>query len=378
MPRQKFEKRKDGRYVCRYDNKYFYGKTQAEAARKRDEYIDSLEKGYNPESMALTFVTYSKTWLETYRSDCNPRSYKQYQGFLVFAAKNIHKKRMRDITATDIQKLYNLLGGYSQSYINKFTCTIRGVFKAALQDGIIVRDPTVTPQAPKGEAGEHRNIEMWERKLVVDTCQDHDFGLAAMVMLYAGLRRGEALYLDIDRDVDFERKTITVRGAVSFSHGNQPTAGDGKTANAIRTIPLNDTLANALRGHHGLLVKRENGEIMSQTGFQRKYESYLSFLSAQHNGGVIKRWYGKTKEHKKLLAEGKLPPWEDVEIRCHDFRVSFCTMCYEANVPMKTLQVWMGHADIDLIMSVYTKLTAEKEQADAELVNNYCNQYFSA
>lgn len=41
-------------------------------------------------------------------------------------------------------------------------------------------------------------------------------------MLFTGLRRGEMLYLDVDRDVNFEEKTITVRGAVSFSNGNQP------------------------------------------------------------------------------------------------------------------------------------------------------------
>ena len=72
--------------------------------------------------------------------------------------------------------------------------------------------------------------------------------------------------------------------------------------------------------------------------FTRKYESYLAFLEKKLNGGPV-RWYGKTKEHKALLAEGKpLPPWQDIRIRCHDFRVTFCTMCYEAGVPVKTLQ----------------------------------------
>ncbi len=38
MPRQKLTKRADGRYACKYDNRFFYGKTAAEALRKRDEY----------------------------------------------------------------------------------------------------------------------------------------------------------------------------------------------------------------------------------------------------------------------------------------------------------------------------------------------------
>ena len=110
---------------------------------------------------------------------------------------------MKDISATDIQKLYNTLNGYSQSYINKFTSTIRSIFRAALQDGIIIRSPAELAQAPKGESGGHRALELWEQDLVEDTFMNHDFGPAAMVMLYAGLRRGEVLYLDVDRDVDF-------------------------------------------------------------------------------------------------------------------------------------------------------------------------------
>ena len=36
MPRQTLEERTDGRYSCKYKDKYFYGKTPAEALKKRD------------------------------------------------------------------------------------------------------------------------------------------------------------------------------------------------------------------------------------------------------------------------------------------------------------------------------------------------------
>lgn len=88
------------------------------------------------------------------------------------------------------------------------------------------------------------------------TYAEHDFGLCAMTMLYAGLRRGEALYINVDRDVDFEKMTITVRGAVSFAEGNQPQEPEGKTEAALRTIPLVPPLANALRGHQVCSVRK--------------------------------------------------------------------------------------------------------------------------
>ncbi len=242
MPRQTLNKRADGRYACKYEGQFFYGKTPSEALRKRDDYVRMQERGYNMYLIDTSFAEYGETWLDTYRTECNPMQRRQYQNFISYASKHFGKKMLRSITATDVQRLYNTLAGYSQSHINKFTSTIRSIFRAALQDGVIIRSPAEMAQPPKGQSGSHRALEMWERKLIETTYAEHDFGPAAMVMLYAGLRRGEVLYLDVDRDVDFQKKTLTVRGAVSFCKGNRGVVTEGKTANAQRTIPMADPL----------------------------------------------------------------------------------------------------------------------------------------
>lgn len=338
MPRQTLNKRADGRYACKYEGQFFYGKTPSEALRKRDDYVRMQERGYNMYLIDTSFAEYGETWLDTYRTECNPMQRRQYQNFINYASKHFGKKMLRSITATDVQRLYNTLAGYSQSHINKFTSTIRSNFRAALQDGVIIRSPAEMAQPPKGQSGSHRALEMWERKLIETTYAEHDFGPAAMVMLYAGLRRGEVLYLDVDRDVDFQKKTLTVRGAVSFCKGNRGVVTEGKTANAQRTIPMADPLAEALRGRHGLLLTKEDGSMMSQAAFDRKYQSYITFLERKLNG-YPRCQYGRTRAHKALLAEGKpLPPFQEIDIRCHDFRVTFCTTCYNAGIPPKTIQ----------------------------------------
>lgn len=377
MPRQKLVQRTDGRYACKYDGKVFYGKTPEEAKNKRQVYVNELGLGYNPDMSAFTFLEYGLGWLEAYRSTCNSKQRRQYENMIRNAAAALKKPYIRTINATDIQRLFNALNGKSKSYIAKYCTTIRSIFRAAVQDGIIVRSPAELAQAPKGTCGEHRYLKPWEQDLIVQTYKEHDFGIFAMTMLFAGLRRGEALYLDVDRDVDFINNMIHIRGAVSFSESIQGNITEGKTSAAIRTIPMNSILANALRGHHGLLLSKKSGDTMSLSSFTRKYESYISFLEYKLNG-CHKRWYGKTKEHKALLAENKpLPPWQDIRIRCHDFRVSYCTMCYEAGIPVKTLQAWMGHADATMIMQIYAKLTAEKEQIDASKLDNFIAARFA-
>ena len=73
MPRQKLIARQDGRYSCKYNDKYFYGKTQAEALRKRDEYIKECTQGYDPDYNQITFLDYGLEWQKVYRKKCNKK-----------------------------------------------------------------------------------------------------------------------------------------------------------------------------------------------------------------------------------------------------------------------------------------------------------------
>ena len=375
MSQKKLSKRTDGRYKVNYGSKQFYGKTKAEATRKRDEYVASENARLIHDLSEVSFREYGLNWVKVYRTECGAPQQKQYAGMVNFAADQLKEKPIRKITASELQAICNQLSVYSVSYVNKFMTTLRGIFRMALAEGAVLRNPMELVKRPKCKKSEgHRAFEPWERELITSTYKDHDFGLVAMTMLYAGLRRGEALFLNVDRDVDFANHLIHVRGSVSFADGNQPEESEGKTENARRTIPLVRPLADALRGHHGLLCTKADGTTMSQSAFDRKYQSYITFLERRQNG-CAKRWYGKTKEHKERLAAGeKLPPWQEITIRCHDFRVDFCTRCYYARIPIKTLQSWMGHATAQLIMDVYSKLTKEEEEKDSARLAEYMEQ----
>lgn len=54
------------------------------------------------------------------------------------------------------------------------------------------------------------------------------------------------------------------------------------------------------------------------------------------------------------------------EVRFHDLRHTFGTRCGAAGVPLRTLQAWMGHADIKTTI-VYTDYAPGANEA--ELVN---------
>lgn len=380
MPRQTLKQRPDGRYACKYKGKFFYGATQTEALRARDQYIDMLNRGLRAESSAVTVKAYSAQWVTTYKSHLTQGPYNTHVRILERFCKLHGSKTLPDVTTSHIQAFFNDMSGMSQSSINDARDTIKGMFKAALADRLIMHDPCLSLVLPKGTKGTHRAIEDWERQLI--HAIDHRIRAGVMVMLYAGLRRGEALALDIDRDVDFDRKLIHVRQAVRFVNGGKPQLVDPKTEAGTRTVPLLDVLADVLRGSHGLLLTDVSGNLMSESAFDRAWETYINALETQRNG-CQKRWYGKTKAHQALLLQDPdaLPPWQSVSIRPHDLRHSFCTMLYENDIDLKTAMKWMGHADQSTTLKIYTHLTEQREQeASAALaagVNNMLSEKFA-
>ena len=378
MPRQTLKQRPDGRYACRYKGKFFYGSTQSEALAAREAYKRMEEQGLNAKGSRMSCNDYSARWVSVHKAHLTPAPYNTHVRILERFCSMYGEKSMQEITATDIQSFFNSLSGKSQSSINDARDTLKGMFRSALADRLILHNPFDSVVIPKGTSGTHRAITQQERTLMHETPHPR-MRPAAMVMLYAGLRRGEVLALDIDRDIDFFAHTISVRQAVRFASNGKPVVVNPKTEAGERVIPLPSILVEELRGLHGLILTDARGEMMSESAFSRAWDSYNTALSERLNG-CRKRWYGKTHEHKAMLKEdpSALPPWKDVRIRPHDLRHSYCTMLYDAGVDLKTAMKWMGHADQEMTMRVYTHLTSEREKRSMRAFSEQLDKMISS
>lgn len=378
MPRQTLKQRPDGRYACKYKGKFFYGATQSEAFAAREEYKRMEQKGLCAQSAQTICVVYSARWVSTHKAHLTPAPYNAHVRVLDRFNAMYGDMRMQDITATDIQAFFNTFAAKSQSSINDARDTIKGLFKSAFADRVITHNPCDSVTIPKGTKGTHRAITNDERLLIHDTPHER-MRVAAMAMLYSGIRRGEALALDIDRDINFFDKTITIRQAVRFDEKGLPHLVNPKSEAGIRTIPLLDVLANELCGKHGLLLQGLSGGLMSQSSFDRTWESYMTALETQLNG-CSKRWYGKTKAHKQIIEKNpeSFPKWKPVKIRPHDLRHSYCTMLYNSGVDLKTAMKWMGHADQTMTMRIYTHLTEEREKKSVAALAKGVNEMISS
>ena len=143
MPRIK--KRNDGYFKVKYHDKQFYGKTQAEAMKKRDEYVAQEKNGLNHTFDGTVFLDYGLNWVATYHADCGKPQQKQYENAVRYAAevleRRFHKVMLNEINMDDMQNIVKSLNVYSSSYVSKFMSVMNGIFKTAVSNGAIVRNP---------------------------------------------------------------------------------------------------------------------------------------------------------------------------------------------------------------------------------------------
>lgn len=344
MPRARATKRSDGRYQIKFQGKWFYGKTAGEAQKKCAEYKRLLEAGMRVDASAMTVREYAANWLPTHKASVGDKTYADYAKQLNVLVESIGDLSLMDVKPDDIKRVYNHYIGYSASTIKRARMIFSSMFNAAIENGYVRVNPckSEVAQPHKGTAGTHRAITDEERQLIINT--PHRFRAAAMVMLYAGLRRGEAMAINIDEDVNTAAKTIIVSKAVRFQN-NQPVVVSTKTDAGIREIPLFSIAEDALHGLHGLLMPAADGSMCSDMAFVRGWDSYMHALSQ---------------------AAGK-----KIQIRPHDLRHSYCTMLRDAGVDMKLAMQWMGHADEKMILRIYDHITERRIQSAIENVERF-------
>ena len=372
MPREKkqhLKRRADGYYVCRYKDQWFYSLDEEDCLEQRREYkrLEQLQQLSIP-----TVKEYSKAWLDRAYPTIAKTTKNQLRIHLRKLTDSIGEKLLTDVKPSDIKGIYSAKYlGLSASYIKAAKQLYCALFDAVLADGYIrtnpARDRTAKPH--KGAEGSHRQITPQERAWIETLCTDHRAWPAVMTMLYAGIRPQEVKAVRIERDVNFKAETITLHESAHIDGNNRyKLTGKGKTDLAMRTIPLFPPLKKALSGRKGQLITSANGEKVTIQAWKSAWESYVVCMETAING-VQKRWYGRTKEHKKILEQGgNLPPWIEFTVVPYDLRHSFCCMCRDATPPVeiKTCARWMGHKDAKMILKIYDEASDDRSAKEAE------------
>ena len=379
MAKTKRTKRADGRYeetvTIGYDEKgkpirkHIYGRTNKEVNEKINELRISLCKGLDISAQENTFSVWADHWLSFKRANIGNSQYTHYVTYINYLKGYIGDMALKDIRLLHIQTVINDLyernpntnKPSSKKTLKEIRGTAKQIFEFAIDNKVLDYNPADKVKIPKEAAEKEREALTNEQQRWI-TEMSHEMQTAVMIMLYAGLRRGELLPL-LWTDIDFKKRTITVNKAVDLSCDKAVLKGT-KTKAGNREVIMPDILVDYLKE-----IKRTNilvcpspkGKIYTATQWRRAWNSYLYALDLK---------YGKNKD-RKTKYDKRYKGISIDRITPHMLRHTYCTNLILAGVAPVTVKDLMGHASIRITLDIYTHITEEFKENDMNKYNDF-------
>ena len=386
MPRMKNKARSDGRlqskvYIGDGKYKYVYAATQKELAEKVQEIKLLMGKGIDLEAQDDTFGYWSDRWISLKKMDISDKRWRAYNSRRKYLdpLRNmpIVKMKPADIQDIIIEAATTPCEKTGEPLARQTLIEIKNIanqiFKLAIENRVMDYNPAEYVKIPKTAQETVREPltaeqQRWVREF------PHRAQTAAMIMMFAGLRRGELLALQWS-DIDLKNGTISVNKSVEMV-GNVPKVkSTAKTESGIRIVYIPSALIEYLekQPHENLLVVcQKNGKLHTETSWKKMWESYMKSLNVEygdfeHNVAWMKKHNSRPKS--KCIPE-KIPMLIP-EFTAHQLRHTYITMLYYAGVDVMTAKEQAGHADIQTTLGIYTHLDKEHKQKNIDKLNKY-------
>lgn len=351
MPKKsKYYQRPDGLYetIRTINGKRipFRGRTCREVDRKILEYNQQAEQG-------RLFSVVADEWEREHEPEVSESTRRVYSYAVKRLKEEFGKKHMGEIEPLDIK---NYIRRFEAKGMCAGTVQIElAVCKMICEHAVIQKDLRISPAAEvkksRGLPTKKREAMTEEQEAAVKAAgvaQEAHWWLFGYLLLYTGLRRGEALALTY-RDIDRKRGIISVNKKVSYATGHPVLDDFLKSENGLREVPLLPPLADALpRNRLGLIFPGKDGGYMKPSEIQSSWRRYCRDVGLNE---VVYDDDGKTVETFPITP--------------HCFRHSFATICYEAGLDPRQAASILGDTP-EVMEGVYTHLRAGKRETAAE------------
>lgn len=358
-----------------------YDKKLKSAEKKLADKKYEIQHGLQGKADRLTLNQWFESWLKDYKQKkVKKGTIVTYQSLYDTHIKEVlGKRRLSQIRAIHIQQLYNELieNDYSTSTLEVIHAMLSNMFKIAVNNDLIVKNPCRGAERPLIENKERRVLSIEEQKYLLNYVKQETWQFYEPVittLLNTGVRIGEALALKWE-DIDFEKKTMSITKTLAYRK-LESTGRFGfeeetpKTPNSVRIIPLNQSVVKALKR------QRRNQNFLKLQGNWSPSEGFESLIFTGMKGQPQQKLYVRNmliklvdeineNEVKKAQEENRNPVIMEY-VNPHALRHSFATRCFEAEIPPKTVQMLLGHAKIDITLNLYTHVTEKKKVEDMQ------------
>ncbi len=343
--------------------KAIYGKTRIEASKKLAELTNRINSNNYEYVSQNTLSVLMKEWLMVFKkSQVSPRTFENnIARFKNHIEPKIGGMKLDEISTLTIQKMLNemLEQDLSLDYVKKTKFLLGQFFEYAVDNKFVLTNPVHKVKVKSQEhkiyrKNEYKAIPVEIRKQFIESLNEHTFLKPfCYVMMFAGLRTGEALALEW-QDIDFENKLLKVeRGMTNVPKfddngkviSRQLVIGDTKTVCSKRTVPMPDILVEALKEYF-------NKQKQKQSKLGISFTDNDSFVFCNDEGNL--RTYSGTK--KIFYTFLKSHNLQKYHIHFHTLRHTFSNTLFEADQNPKVIQSLLGHKDVKTTITTYNSV----------------------
>lgn len=303
-----------------------------EELRKLNRKLDQLAGFSCPEAdREITLDEWLNEWLTIYKRDkVKEGTYYQYTLWIRNLPSELKRKRLWEISPLQLQRFLLTIraGRQRQHYYGLLLDALQKAFLLQM----IASNPMRRVEKPRHEKKPSFALDRGQEQAFVQACRSAKYGPMYLIMLFAGLRKGEAMALTA-RDIDMDKRILSVTKTVNeLGHIGTP-----KSKAGLRSVPILENLAPYLVPYAG-----ESGERLFPLNDCNAHKHFVRILESAGLAGL-----GFTT---------------------HSLRHTFITRCCENGVPPKVTQKWVGHSTVQMTLNVYAHCNRDfEEQVIAEL-----------
>lgn len=262
----------------------------------------------------------------------------------------------------DVVKYLESLKHYSNSTIKQIYELICMAFGEATYQNIINDNFMVgwkRVEKPKSQyKGHHRkSLTIAEQRKLVDylnsvSYEECKHKYLLLLLLSTGIRIGEALVIDYEKDIDLKNGLLHIRRTQTKDVDGKAIIGEtAKTDNGTRTLALNaisekivrDALEHKIKNKEHLLFCSDERTMY----VENTINSCLKRIALKLDIGIYEEENTKGQLVKKT------------DVHTHMLRGTFATRCAEAKIVPALLKKILGHVDISVTMQYYVDLDIE-------------------
>lgn len=331
---------------------------EARASKKAMEAI--LAKNGPPEAQ-VPFADYMEKWLNSVRPSIATATYQSYSIMMkarvipYFTASHI---QLGELTPQHIEDFYQTIlnDGCTTNTVIHYHAIIRKALQSAVKKDILAKNPADKVDRPKKNAFHGSFYSEDEMLDLFDAVAGDPLELCIKIAAYYGLRRSEVLGLRWDA-IDFEKKTISISHKVIEANvdGKFVPVGEDvlKTKSSFRTLPLIPVV-------EGLLLAEKEHQSKNRRLFKSSYcRDYLDYVCVDESGKILRPNY-VTEHFGWVIRKYGLR-----KIRFHDLRHTCASLLLSSGVPMKQIQIWLGHSTFSTTADIYAHLDFSAQEQSA-------------